>query len=306
MAFGNNRQQNNRTNTTTKVIQMYNPVGDDAGTLTLGYWNTFATVKINPILPEKQREDGKMYNYDVTGSVLLNPETVIALEYGITKLESLIKNKKNAPAVAVRAGNYVVKVGQSSDYDGMEGDFYVGLFEVDNKGVATGSMFYPFAVQKATENTLMFGWDEDTAKHKAVTYNTQWEAFKTFLRQAKADLISGGAHGTTHQVNIWLTRLTNALDVVKGMIETASFGGGRGGNSGGDKGGQSGFGGGGFAGRRKRNINTGGNDDGGNSGGGKSRGNSGGSRNKTKEEPIDDISDIENEMMDEVGDIDEM
>jgi hypothetical protein len=306
MAFGNNRNQNNKINTTTKVVQMYNPSGEDAGTLTLGYWNTFATIRINPALPENQRQDGKVYNYDANASVILNAETAIALLEGVNKIEALIKAKKKAPAVAVRTQQFVVKVGRSDDYEGMDGDFYLGLFEVDNKGVATGSMFYPFVQHEgATESTLMFGWDEDTGNHKAVTLNTQWKAFKNFLEQASKDLISGGSHGSTSQLNIWISRLTTAIDVVKGMIETASFGGGRsqgnnqgGGNSGG------GFGGGGFSSRRKRDINLGGgssSSDGGNSG----RGNRGG-RNKAKEESIDDISDIENEMMDELNDIDDM
>jgi hypothetical protein len=309
MAFGNNRNQNNKVNTTTKVVQMYNPAGEDAGTITLGYWNHYATIRINPALPDNQRQDGKMYNYDANASVVLNAETVIALSEGIAKLEALIKAKKNAPPVAVRAAQYVVKVGQSSDYEGMEGDFYVGLFEVDNKGVATGSMFYPFVQHEgATENTLMFGWDEESGKHKALTTNTQWKAFKNFLNQAASELVSGGSHGALSQANIWISRLSGAVEVLKGMVETMSFGGGRGqgGNSGGNSNGGFG-GGGGFSSRRKRDINLGGNsggDSNSNSGGGRS--NSGGGRKKPQEEPIDDISDIENEMLEEIGDIDDM
>lgn len=304
MAFGNNRNQNNKINTTTKVIQMYNPVGDDAGTLTLGFWNQYATIRINPALAKNQQQDGKMYNYDQSASMILGAETIIALNQGIAVMESQIKNKKNVLPVAVRSQNYVLKVGAGGEYEGID-DFYLSIFEVDQSGKATGSMFYPFVAQEgATDNTIMFSWNEDTGKHKPKLVNTQWKAFKTFLKKAEEDLVTAGSHGSTTQLNIWISKLSSAIDVIKGMVEVASFGGKGSGGGNNQGGGNSGSGGMGFSTRRKRNVNLGGGSgDEGNSGGG------GGSRNQkrgAKEEKVDNLSDIENEMMDEVGDIEDM
>ena len=87
MAFNTNKGVSNKVNTTTKVMQIYNPNGEDAGTLTMGYWNTYATLKINPALEPRQREQGKMYNYDVQASVVINAEAITTLYQGILKME---------------------------------------------------------------------------------------------------------------------------------------------------------------------------------------------------------------------------
>lgn len=310
MAFGGNNRRNNqeKINTTTRVIQMYNPQGEDAGTLTLGFWNNFISVRLNPALPENQRGDGKMYDYDKGVSFVMNAETAITLNQGIALVEKHAKDKKNLSA-SVRTGEYIVKVGYGDDYDGING-FYLGVFQVNEKGKATGSLFYPFQVQDATENTLLVGYDEDTGKaKKEMAINTQWKAFKNFFKLAETELINGGAHGTTTTLNYWITAVRNALDVMKGLIEMTTLGGGRGGNNGGGNNGGGGGMSGGFNNRRRRDVNLGGNSGGGNSGGGNSRSNSGGGgsrRGKATEQRADNVSDIEQEMMDEIGDIDDM
>lgn len=253
MAFVNNKSnQSNKVNTTTKVVQMYNPTGDDAGTLTLGYWNTYATFKINPALEPAKRVQGKMYNYDVTASAIANAEVVTTLYRGVLLVEAQAK-KGAAQSVAVRAGQYIIKVGPSSDYEGMIGDYYLAIFEVDANGTPTGSIFYPFAAQDSDDDILLLGWDENTGESSARSVNSQWTMFKNFLKQASEELVSGGAHGALSQTNIWITRLGNSLEVIKSLIEMLTVSGGA--KSTGEQRSTSGFGG-GFGMGRTRNMGS--------------------------------------------------
>lgn len=256
MAFVTNKSnQNNKVNTTTKVVQMYNPNGDDAGTLTLGYWNNYATMKINPALEPAKRTQGKVYNYDVNASVILNAEVITTLYRGVLTMESRVKAKQEGvPSVAVRAGQYIIKVGLSSDYEGMIGDYYLAFFELDNAGHPTGSIFYPFAAQDSDDDFLLFGWDEQTGSASTtIPVNSQWQMFKNFLKQASEELVSGGAHGALSQTNIWITRLTNSLDVIKSLIEMLTVSGSK---SVGEQRNPNGFAGGSSFGGRTRNMGS--------------------------------------------------
>lgn len=256
MAFNNSKSNSsNKVNTTTKVIQMYNSNGEDAGTLTLGFWNTYATLKINPALEPRQREQGKMYNYDVQASVVVNAEALTTLYQGILKMEKEVASKGTAQSVAIKAGQYVVKVGLCTDYEGMDGKYYLGLFEVDNKNVATGSMFYVFTAQDQPDNTLMFDWNEETGESDSNrVLNSQWIMFKNFIKMSVEQLVSGGAHGSLCQTNIWISKVTNALDVMRNLIDMIAAGKG-GSASVGEPRSAGGFGA-GFGSGRKRNSSS--------------------------------------------------
>ena len=254
MAFISNKGNNsNKINTTTKVFQMYNPEGEDASTLTLGYWNQYVTIKINPALDPSQRTNTSVYNYDTTASVVLNAETVTTLHEALKEFKREIATNGSAQPVAVLVNNNVVKVGMTSDYEGMDGQYYVGLFEVDDHLVQTGCLFYVFNAGVSDDSVSLKGWNEQTGQcAEEVVYESQWIAFNNFIEMAAKELVLGGAHGSSVSSNIALTKLTSAVDYLKSLVEMIV---GKGGASNEPK--SSGGIGGGFASqRRQRNLGT--------------------------------------------------
>ena len=253
MAFINNKSNSNKINTTTKVFQIYNPEGEDASTLTMGYWNTYVTFKINPALDPSQRDASKVYNYDVTASVIANAEVVTTLNEALREFR-ISASKGRTESIAVVAGQYVIKIGQCADYDGMEGQYYLGLFEVDDKLVQTGSLFYVFNANVSDDSVAMIGWDENSGKPaEDVAYESQWTMFNNFIELAAKEVVMGGAHGSNVTTNVGITKLTSAIDYLKSLVEMIV---GKGGNSSSEPKSSGGFGGGFASQRRQRNLGS--------------------------------------------------
>ena len=222
MAFVNNKGNQNRVNTTSKVVQLYNAMGEDASTLTLGFWNGYATIKINPALPANMRQEGKVYDYDTTASIMLNAEQVYSLYRAIEKFE-----EDPNMSYSLHINQYVAKVGPCFHYEGMEGTYYLGLFEVDQQGVQTGSLFFVFDSAQDPTNIVSIDWDENSGNNSgSVYFEPQWNVFKLFLKRASDELILGGSHGSLMQTNILMSKLNNSIDLIKSLIETMIKGGG--------------------------------------------------------------------------------
>lgn len=292
MSFGNRQQT--KTNTTTIVSKMYNPTGDDAGVLTLGFWNQYVSVKINPALPRAEQVDNKVYNYDKGLSLVLNSDNILLVNRGIREMMAQKKAKIDIIPIAVRAGGSVLKIGNKGEYDGIN-DWYIAIIEIDDKMVAKSSLFFPF--KKQSDNILYYNYNEEAGTADKKVISISFEMFRNFLKLAQDTLVTGGAHGATHLTNISLSKLNTKIDTIKGMIEVGTFGGG---GSGGrnNQGGGTPSGGVNFASRRRRSngeseeTNTNNSAPSGRRGG------------KKREESIEDISEIENEMMDDINDVD--
>ena len=253
MAFISNKGNNsNKINTTTKVFQIYNPEGEDASTLTMGFWNTYVTFKINPALEPSQRTANQVYNYDTTASVIANAEVITTLNEALKDFRREA-SKGHAESVAVVAGQYVIKVGMAADYEGMEGQYYLGLFEVDDRLVQTGGLFYVFNANISDDSIALHGWDENTGKSvEEIAYESQWTMFCNFIDMAAREVVMGGAHGTNVATNVGITKLTSAVDYLKSLVEMIV---GKGGSNNEPKS-SGGFGGGFASQRRQRNLGT--------------------------------------------------
>lgn len=223
MAFVKNNRSNssNRVNTSTKVVQMYNLNGEDAGSLTLGFWNTYATFKINPALEPSKRVDGKVINYDVDASVVANAEVCTSLYRGI---KEVVLGNEEHHSIAVRAGNFMIKVGHADEY-GMQGQYYIGLFEVDQNEIQTGGAFYVFEAGSTSDSTLLIDWNEDEGSvAEEMHMESQWEMFMNFLDLATDDLVSGGSHGSLAQLRTELAKMMTTIEATKTILELSVSG----------------------------------------------------------------------------------
>lgn len=287
MAFGN--RGNNppkKTNTTTRIVQVYNPDGTDPGTLILGYWNQYMSIKINPVLPPAEQKDGRVYDYDNGASILLNLENIVALNKGIAIFEKNKKNGKKALPPALKVNDIILKIGAEGEYTSIDSP-YLAFFEIKGKeDVASGSIFYVFP-EGTDDSTILFGYNEETGKSKVKSYSTQYEIFKNFLKQAERDLIMGGSQGAIHNINIMFSKLTESIQIIKKLIELSISNGGRAIPSGDSQPTNR------FSQRRRHNVE--GSET-------QSKGSKRGKRNE--EEVVDDISDLENELMDDIEDMD--
>lgn len=221
MAFNSRNNNRNKINANTRIIQLYNEkAGEDSSTMTLGLWNNYVSVNINPMLPKSEQVDGKMYNYEQTASVLLTIDNIIQLQTGIKLLEKEERAEKEGKArkitsVAVRSQNVVLKVGGAGEYDGINSK-YLALFSVNDSGNVDGNLFYVFT---NPDNGLMINWDEETNSSKNKIINTQWEEFKLFIDYCANNLILGGAHGAVREVAIQSNKLGNIAETTKALIE---------------------------------------------------------------------------------------
>lgn len=214
MAFVNNKSNQNRVNTTTKVAQLYNPTGEDASTLTLGYWNSYVSLKINPALQGNARQDGKVYDYDTTASLLLNAEVTTTLYNALEIVE------QEGVSVTVHAAQYAAKVGPASQYEGMAGSYYLAIFELAKGGAQSGGAFFVFDSRTSDDGYITINWDENTGTGESERYmESQWTMFKNFLKLASEELVSGGAHGALVQNNIAFNKLSNTVDLLKSLVE---------------------------------------------------------------------------------------
>jgi len=190
---------NNRTATTnTKILQIYNSTaGEDSSTLSLGFWKDYVSVNINPILPEEERVNGKLYNYEKTASFIMSIDALFQLYTGIKLLERSIKEKNNKIfSIAVKNENSksILKIGAAGEYEGID-DYYLAILTLNEKDEVDGNIFYIFT---QPESGLLINYDESINSFKNKNINTQWELFKKFIDYAVNGLINGTIHGSNN------------------------------------------------------------------------------------------------------------
>lgn len=249
MAFNSNKNTRNKVNTTTKIIQLYNETaGEDSGTMSLGFWNNYATININPILPKSEQVDGKVFNYDKTASTLLSVDNLFQIQTGIRLLERDDKLEKDGKSrkinsIASKSNNVVIKIGGAGEYDGIDSK-YIALFSLNDNNTVDGSAFYVFT---APESGLLLNYNEDNNSSKNRTVNTQWEQFKTFIDYAVTNLINGGSHGSNKDVDYQCSKIGSISETTKALVENLMGNSGSSNSNSGSKNSNSGF-----AGSRRR------------------------------------------------------
>jgi hypothetical protein len=274
MAFGG-KQKNNAT---TRGYQFYNSNAVDPATLSMGWWNNYITIKINPMLPESEQTDNKIYDYENGVSIMLSKENIYAVLKGLARL----KNKKkefNNFAIENNQG-IIIKIGNGEEYEDETG-WYVAIFEEKSS--------YLYEFNRKDKNTiLMFNFDEETNKaEKKINANVELDLFEKFLEYSLIFLTGGGTHMDNFINAYRISSLERNFEILKALsedklISERSSGRGRGFDS------SSGT----SINRKRRGSNS--EEETSSRSSKKGKGKKG-----KKEEEIDDISEIERELLDE-------
>ena len=284
MAFGGNNKDSNKINTSTRGLQFYNKdAGDDCSTISFGFWNNYASIKINPPLDGK---DAGRYNYDSGVSIVASAVAIKRLSKIVSKIEFSKKKDGKIHSGSIRIKDNMIKIGDGTEYDGM--GWYLAIFSVDASNKATDGIFYVFNTN-SDDDEVFFNYDEETGKASKKKIPTEFELFKIWLEEAAKGLTNASSHGANVQLGYFSNNIQTKFDILKGVVETGLYSGKGRSTGSSSSGNSSSFGGGsstsGYNRKRRDFKNTGGND--------KAEKGS-----KAKEEEIDDISDLENMMED--------
>lgn len=225
MANQNNNNQKRTVN--TKLIQLYNNESADPGTITLGVWENFASIQINPELPKNEQVDGKVYDYNKPASILLNAEAVTTFYEGLLRLErneKLEADKRKVYSISVRTsdGTKVITIGSGGVYEEFP-EKYLALFVFKEGNVLDGEAYYHLGkAQKNFDNTLMLNFDEREMTFKSVKIDTQYLIFKKYIELMTECLNFGGAHGTNKSLDIRLNRFKKEIEELMGNSSNSS------------------------------------------------------------------------------------
>lgn len=311
-----NRKKNNNRNEQKKFnmrsFQLYNDASSEPSTIAFGFWNNYATVRINPALPEKERKDGKVYDYDTSLSALFNVANLTLLIEALDKYESALFNdgtfeatitkKKKDPAdkkkkkevvevplenISLQLSDSIaIKIGNGKEYKDLGP--YVAIVDYSRENEAV-SLFYEFKDKQSSP--IMLNFNEDEGKSKKEIYMTSdYAIFKNFLIDARNGLSNAAAYGVMDSIMYYINLILDKISILDGKIDTGVFGkGSKGNSSSDDEGGSSGSSR--FSSRRR---NTGSSSS--------SNKSSKGGRKKHDDEEVDDIDDIEKEIEDDMDD----
>lgn len=148
MAFGN-QQSNNRTEISknTRSIQFYNSDKTIGSALVTGFWNNFVTLKICPLLPEKDRTQTRMFNYETFINTALTAEKALtlfnALKLNILKLVEEGSYDFNSIGVPVGSGFVEVSNGEKINID--KNNIVITIYSnVDGDGKTEEFLHYVF------------------------------------------------------------------------------------------------------------------------------------------------------------------
>lgn len=193
MAFG--VQQNNsrdKANVNTRGLQFSNKNGFDPSALSLGFWNDFISIKINPALDKSQQTETRVFDYDKAVSTALTPRIATCLLKGIRDhiMPAIETGETRSVSVKV-GGDSLVTVGTGTKYTGEPCQFFALHKELDpgTKKPAM-SIFYEFA-----KNNLIMNYDEKTGDYTVVSnVPDEFELFIKFMSGAVVALTKAHTH----------------------------------------------------------------------------------------------------------------
>lgn len=212
---GGNTNTNNNYHVTTKAdVQFYNRNLEevDNSTLSISFWKGNIMFTIHPAFTQDElkgleKDDKRVFNYDVNMTIALPAKQAYKLYKGIQQLEAFIRaGKTNVKSVAVKTTSKVIKVGLGDEY-GLDGVWYLAIFASDSED----GLFY-FFNNNTEEDEVIFNYNEETLKGSKKVINTELEIVKEILREVPLMLSSGYAHETRQELSRLRTFIEKKLE----------------------------------------------------------------------------------------------
>lgn len=182
-----NNNENSDVSVNTRGVTFKNSKGFEPSALELNFWNGNISLKMHPALPEAQRTETRVFDYETSVSTALTPEKALLLANKIEKeiLPALEANTKKAVGITV-GGNGLVVVSTN------DGKPYVALF----KGLDENTKKPESGIHYEFNNTFTVDeYDETTGSYNINEGNhTELNLFMNILKDSAITLSGITAH----------------------------------------------------------------------------------------------------------------
>lgn len=220
----NNNDRNDSVNTTG--ITFKNSKGFDPSAMALNFWNGNISLKMHPALPENQRTETKVFDYETSFSTALTPEKALFLA---TKIENEIypalesRTKKSVGINVGGNGLIVVSTGLTN-----EPKPFIAIMKGldENTKKPESSIHYEF------NNTFSIDdYDEETGSYTINEGNfTELRMFTNILKDCASALSGLFAHSMRYYDRYARDAQKNILYKIAEKNGVSTFGGSKGGS----------------------------------------------------------------------------
>lgn len=203
-----NNSRDNKNSVNTRGVQFFNKESIYSSTLSVGYWNEFLSIKINPALPKDQQTDAKVYDY--TKSVV----TVLSIEKASTLIREIDENiipaivEEREKSISIpTATDSLLSVGTVNQNGTIRP--YIAIHKgIKENRIPQLSIFYEF-----NNLNIIDDYNETTGEYQV--RNTNLSEFLAFTYILKSS-VQALSHAYTHSQRV-VGKWNN--DKLNGMIE---------------------------------------------------------------------------------------
>lgn len=120
MAFPNNNSNKKNVSVNTRGRRLANSESQVASVMELGYWDSFATVRIHPALPKEMQTDTKKWDLENYLQTTISPDKAVVLVRGIDEqIIPAIKEGTDAETNVIVGGDSVFQI-RTRNIDGKQ------------------------------------------------------------------------------------------------------------------------------------------------------------------------------------------
>lgn len=225
MAFGNNNQgEKKKFEVNTKGPQFYNRDQNMGGTLIVGYWKEFMTLKICPMLPANKRSESKVYDYETFINTALTVEKMIILKSAIDGniMNSLYNNEYDFKPIGVSVGANFVEISNGKKHNIDKENICLTIYaNVDEAGKASDKLTYIF-----NKNNYFTNYDHENGTiDKGDSIEVDFIQFYNCIYQSINAFTNAYAHSirNTDQYTVSFVRESLSSIKTKLGIESTSY-----------------------------------------------------------------------------------
>lgn len=194
MAYGT--QQNNvrdKASVNTRGYQFTNKNGFDPSALSVGFWNDFLSIRINPALEKSQQTETRVFDYDKSVSTALSLRLIVRMLHGIENciIPAIESGESHSISVQV-GGDSLITIGTGTKYTNNKVCQYLAIHkELDpSTRKPAMSMFYEFS----TDNIIKDYNESDGSYNIDSNINDEFKLFVQILKSAIIGLSKSTVH----------------------------------------------------------------------------------------------------------------